>query len=231
MQHWRASHQRPLQQTRQQPANSSRTARPQHSSKCCCLPSAARQDLYLVLGVPYDVDSDAIKAAFRAQAKLLHPDVNKAADAEAAFRLLKRAHEVLSDTMLRVAHDSELRESLGEASAALRARDPRFARWVGAVTEWAGEQLACMWQLTTPLSLRCGVPPVCALSLLHRCVCLSVTHAGLSAGGVRSGVTSRCCWRRGQLRSWDCWTMQRQHSADRCGGHSSMLSSRPPAPS
>lgn len=88
--------------------------------------------------MPYDADSDAIKAAFRAKAKLLHPDVNKAADAEAEFRLLKRAHEVLSDTMLRVAHDSELRDSLPGASAALRARDPRFARWVGAVGGRAG---------------------------------------------------------------------------------------------
>jgi DnaJ-class molecular chaperone len=84
----------------------------------------------VVLGVDYDADASAIKAAFRSKAKQLHPDVNQAADAEAAFRLLKRAHEVLSDSMLRAAHDTELREQLPEASAALRARDPRFARWV-----------------------------------------------------------------------------------------------------
>jgi hypothetical protein len=91
--------------------------------------SSKQQDLYLILGVPYDADASDIKAAFRAKAKQLHPDVNQAADAEAAFRLLKRAHEVLSDGMLRAAHDSELREQLPEASAALRARDPRFARY------------------------------------------------------------------------------------------------------
>lgn len=93
--------------------------------------SSQHQNLYLVLEVPYDADASAIKQAFRAKAKLLHPDVNKAADAEAAFRLLKRAHEVLSDNMLRAVHDSELRELMPEASSALRARDPRFARWAG----------------------------------------------------------------------------------------------------
>jgi len=92
--------------------------------RCKC----ARQDLYAVLGVAYDADASAIKAAFRARAKKQHPDVNKAADAEAAFRLLKRAHEVLSDSMLRAAYDADLQDQLPEAAAALRARDPRFAR-------------------------------------------------------------------------------------------------------
>lgn len=100
--------------------------RRQRSIQCS---STQHQDLYVVLGVSYDADASDIKAAFRTKAKQLHPDVNKAADAETAFRLLKRAHEVLSDGMLRAAHDSELREQLPEASAALRARDPRFARW------------------------------------------------------------------------------------------------------
>lgn len=113
-----------------------------HPRLCCCPPlhakpvrsafcrSSKHQDLYVVLGVDYNADASAIKAAFRSKAKQLHPDVNQAADAEAAFRLLKRAHEVLSDSMLRAAYDTELREQLPEAdaSAALRARDPRFAR-------------------------------------------------------------------------------------------------------
>lgn len=36
--------------------------------------SSKLQDLYVVLGVPYDADAPAIRAAFRAKAKLLHPD-------------------------------------------------------------------------------------------------------------------------------------------------------------
>ena len=100
------------------------------SSRCNRLRSrvAEKQDLYAVLGVAYDADAPTIKAAFRAKAKQVHPDVNRAPDAEAAFRLLKRAHEVLSDAMLRAAYDGELQDRLPEAGAALRARDPRFAR-------------------------------------------------------------------------------------------------------
>lgn len=36
--------------------------------------SSKHQDLYVVLGVHYDADAPAIRAAFRAKAKLLHPD-------------------------------------------------------------------------------------------------------------------------------------------------------------
>lgn len=41
--------------------------------------------------------------------------------------------------MLRAAHDNELREHLPEASAALRASDPRFARWVGGAGAWRAQ--------------------------------------------------------------------------------------------
>lgn len=94
---------------------------------CGCTHSS-KQDLYAVLGVAYDADMATIKSAFRRQAKMLHPDVNPDPGADAAFRLLKRAHEVLSDRMLRAAYDTELQERAPEAAAVLRARDPRFAR-------------------------------------------------------------------------------------------------------
>lgn len=93
-----------------------------------------KQSMYEILGVSYDADAGDIRTAFRTKAKLLHPDVNKAADAAAAFRRLKRAYEVLSDSNLRASHDAQLREQVSadssDAAAALRASDPRFARLV-----------------------------------------------------------------------------------------------------
>jgi hypothetical protein len=55
------------------------------------------KNYYGVLGVPADADLDAIKAAFRARAKRLHPDHNDSPDAEAEFRLLNEAYRVLGD--------------------------------------------------------------------------------------------------------------------------------------
>lgn len=52
---------------------------------------------YAVLGVSADADGEAIKIAFRARAKRLHPDANRAPDAEAQFRLLNEAYRVLRD--------------------------------------------------------------------------------------------------------------------------------------
>ncbi|WIA10694.1 hypothetical protein OEZ85_010874 [Tetradesmus obliquus] len=78
---------------------------------------------YDVLEVDAEADLQEIKTAFRQKAKQLHPDVNQAPDADQVFRQLRKAHDVLSDKMLRMEHDSQL----GLPSA--RAADPRFARF------------------------------------------------------------------------------------------------------
>ena len=56
----------------------------------------AKRDYYDVLGVAKGADADAIKKAYRAKAKEVHPDV-KPGDAEAAaeFQKLQLAYEVL----------------------------------------------------------------------------------------------------------------------------------------
>ena len=63
------------------------------------------QDLYDLLGVPRDADSDAIKKAYRRLARKLHPDVNPDPETQEQFKEVSRAYEVLSDPQKRAAYD------------------------------------------------------------------------------------------------------------------------------
>jgi molecular chaperone DnaJ len=67
--------------------------------------SAQKRDYYDVLGVPRDASSDDIRKAFRKLARQFHPDVNKDAGAEAKFKELNEAYEILSDEQKRAAYD------------------------------------------------------------------------------------------------------------------------------
>lgn len=63
------------------------------------------KDLYDVLGVSKTATDEEIKRAFRRKARELHPDVNKAPDAEERFKELNEAYDVLSDTQKRAQYD------------------------------------------------------------------------------------------------------------------------------
>ena len=63
------------------------------------------RDYYEVLGVEKDASTADIKQAFRQKAKQLHPDVNKAPDAEEKFKELGQAYEVLSNEEKRAMYD------------------------------------------------------------------------------------------------------------------------------
>ena len=63
------------------------------------------KDYYAVMGVERDASQDDIKRAYRKLARKYHPDVSKEADAEARFKELGEAYEVLKDPEKRAAYD------------------------------------------------------------------------------------------------------------------------------
>lgn len=65
----------------------------------------AKRDYYDVLGVSKTANDDEIKKAYRGLAKKYHPDVCKDPDAEAKFKEVQEAYEVLSDSTKRQQYD------------------------------------------------------------------------------------------------------------------------------
>ena len=67
---------------------------------------ADKRDYYESLGLKKDATDDAIKKAFRQQAKKYHPDVNPGdKSAEARFKEINEAYEVLSDADKKARYD------------------------------------------------------------------------------------------------------------------------------
>lgn len=66
---------------------------------------ADKRDYYEVLGIEKGASDQDIKSAYRKLARKYHPDVNKADDAEAKFKEVKEAYDVLSDGQKRARYD------------------------------------------------------------------------------------------------------------------------------
>jgi molecular chaperone DnaJ len=66
----------------------------------------SKRDYYDVLGVDKNADQPTIKSAFRKLAKQYHPDVSKEENAEAKFKEVQEAYEVLSDSQKRQQYDT-----------------------------------------------------------------------------------------------------------------------------
>src|ERR1700686_4304268 len=63
------------------------------------------KDYYEVLGVTRSAGADEVKRAYRKLARKFHPDVSKEANAEAKFKEVQEAYEVLRDPEKRAAYD------------------------------------------------------------------------------------------------------------------------------
>jgi curved DNA-binding protein len=63
------------------------------------------KDYYKILGVERDAAQDDVKRAYRRLARKYHPDVSKEPDAEARFKEVGEAYEVLKDPQKRSAYD------------------------------------------------------------------------------------------------------------------------------
>ena len=64
------------------------------------------KDYYAILEVEHDASTEEIRKAFQKKARKLHPDVNKAPDAEERFKEVSEAYAVLSDDDKRRRYDA-----------------------------------------------------------------------------------------------------------------------------
>lgn len=76
--------------------------------------SRAEMDWYGILQTEKLSDEAVIRKQYRKLALLLHPDKNKFAGAEAAFKLIGEANGVLNDQAKRILHDMKVRAHLQE---------------------------------------------------------------------------------------------------------------------
>ncbi|KAK7284306.1 hypothetical protein RJT34_19051 [Clitoria ternatea] len=86
--------------------------------------SGSDLDWYAILQVQQISDEAAIKKQYRKLALLLHPDKNKSAGAEAAFKLIGEANRVLSDQTKRASFDLRFRVNVGSAAPKVSPRPP-----------------------------------------------------------------------------------------------------------
>eukprot|EP01062_Namystynia_karyoxenos_P077779 TRINITY_DN7905_c0_g1_i1.p1 TRINITY_DN7905_c0_g1~~TRINITY_DN7905_c0_g1_i1.p1 ORF type:complete len:305 (+),score=95.48 TRINITY_DN7905_c0_g1_i1:92-916(+) len=77
--------------------------------------TASKGDYYAMLGVEKDADERAIEKAYKKLSLKVHPDKNKAAGADEAFKLLGSAYQTLRDPTLKRMYDNKAEGKGGDA--------------------------------------------------------------------------------------------------------------------
>ncbi|MHB0858547.1 MAG: molecular chaperone DnaJ [Anaerolineae bacterium] len=67
--------------------------------------ASVKRDYYEILQIPRDAKKEQVRSAYRKFARQCHPDVNKEPDAEAKFKELNEAYQVLMDEEKRALYD------------------------------------------------------------------------------------------------------------------------------
>jgi len=79
-------------------------------------------DYYKILEISRDATLEEIKQAYRAKAKLVHPDVNDSPKAHELFTIVNEAYAVLTDRKKRLLHDVKLNYADASRAEALKKR-------------------------------------------------------------------------------------------------------------
>ncbi len=98
-----------------------------------------KQNYYQVMGLASTASAKEIKLAYRRLARKYHPDLNKAANAEAQFKALGEAYEVLKDPQKRKEYDERLRQPERPSAgydAGFSQTDSPFAHAEGFDSSW-----------------------------------------------------------------------------------------------
>jgi DnaJ-domain-containing protein 1 len=89
-------------------------SKPSSGASAGSVPTGAKvevENLYAILGVEMDADTDAIKRAFHALALKMHPDKNEDPDAADKFAMINKCYMVLKDPQTRAKYDQLLKRS------------------------------------------------------------------------------------------------------------------------
>ena len=108
------------------------------------------EDFYAELGVPRSASQDEIQRAYRKLARKYHPDVNKDPGAEARFKRISQAYDVLSDPDTRGKYDRygpDFRRVVETGGAAGGAPGPAACH--GAI-KWRHIWIPTRWKSATP---------------------------------------------------------------------------------
>ncbi len=159
------------------------------------------QDLYKILQVDPDADTEVIEAAYRRLARRYHPDLNHPAWAVGRVEELNTAYETLRSARLRALYDSQRASVNGGTRNGSRRQADKCHRHPDLIAIERCD--GCGAGLCVPCSDRFQ-PPTCAACVMRwarrRQLGAAVTLMAVSLVGVMVGGVS--VWTAGQAHDW-----------------------------